>query len=241
MNHGVHSKAKGKIGGIVYQQYEGLQVAKEYQPNVMNPQTPAQMGARAKFKLASQVLALWKEILLKSTLESIYTRFRRAQVFKTILSYVAQAGETLEVRILKVLGELNLSNSAAYTGIIVSENQGNHGMTFDYDPSDGNTRAYEYKAVAYDAAGSVLGSYVENGNISSQAFMPFNLPLLPAGVTPDHYEVLVIAQTGITDEGRASVTRFVEEGSKYTNGISRSVATGDIVTSPIVRDYWTVA
>ena len=58
LNGGLFSKSRGKVAGVVTQQYAGLQVAKEYQPVVANPNTDRQQIVRAKFKLASQLTSL---------------------------------------------------------------------------------------------------------------------------------------------------------------------------------------
>lgn len=69
----VMGKAVGKIGAIVYSTTSGEIIAREYNPNVANPNTPAQTNQRAKFKLMSQlsaslspVIAIPKEGLVSS-------------------------------------------------------------------------------------------------------------------------------------------------------------------------------
>lgn len=85
MNHGPLTKTKGKLGGVVFQQYEGMQVAREYQPVVKNPQSALQVQNRAKFKDASQMLALFKEVItMRLAKISSYNRMRRAIAVKTL-------------------------------------------------------------------------------------------------------------------------------------------------------------
>lgn len=52
---GLFGKNRGRVGGVVYSNYRGQQIVRSYQPQVKNPNTVAQVGQRAKFKLASQV------------------------------------------------------------------------------------------------------------------------------------------------------------------------------------------
>lgn len=50
-------KGTGKLGGMVLSVNSGEQIVREYNPNVSNPQTKAQVEQRAKFKLLSQLAA----------------------------------------------------------------------------------------------------------------------------------------------------------------------------------------
>lgn len=50
-------KGSGKIGNIVTSTVAGQTIAREYQPNVSNPSTQAQVDQRAKLKLMSQIAA----------------------------------------------------------------------------------------------------------------------------------------------------------------------------------------
>ena len=84
-NHGPLSRAKGKIGGVVYQQYEGMQISREYQPVVKNPQSELQVKNRGEFKLASQTVAVFKEVInARLGKLSIYTRIRRGAALQTL-------------------------------------------------------------------------------------------------------------------------------------------------------------
>lgn len=53
----LQGKATGKVGSMVYSVNGGQMIAREYQPNVTNPSTQAQVNQRAKLKLISQVAA----------------------------------------------------------------------------------------------------------------------------------------------------------------------------------------
>ena len=56
----LQGKARGKVGSIVYAISAGQQIAREYQPVVMNPSTPSQVENRSKLKLMSQLAAAYK-------------------------------------------------------------------------------------------------------------------------------------------------------------------------------------
>lgn len=53
----IFGKGTGKVGGLVFANVSGEQIIREYNGNVSNPNTEAQVGQRAKFKLASQLAA----------------------------------------------------------------------------------------------------------------------------------------------------------------------------------------
>ena len=50
-------KTSGKVGGLVYGVSGGEQIVREYNPNVSNPSTDAQVNQRARMKLMSQLSA----------------------------------------------------------------------------------------------------------------------------------------------------------------------------------------
>lgn len=50
-------KINGKIGGVVFSTSGGIQISREYNPNVANPNTQAQVNQRARMKLMSQLSA----------------------------------------------------------------------------------------------------------------------------------------------------------------------------------------
>lgn len=48
----------GKIGSIVVSKVNGRTIAREYNPNVSNPSTIAQVNQRARMKIAAQLTAV---------------------------------------------------------------------------------------------------------------------------------------------------------------------------------------
>ena len=53
----LYGKTSGKIGSIVFSTPGGETIAREYNPHVANPNTPAQVNQRARMKLMSQLSA----------------------------------------------------------------------------------------------------------------------------------------------------------------------------------------
>lgn len=56
-------KTTGKVGGLVYATSGGEQIVREYNPNVANPNTQAQIDQRARMKLMSQLSAALAPVL----------------------------------------------------------------------------------------------------------------------------------------------------------------------------------
>lgn len=59
-------KTTGKVGGLVYATAGGEQIVREYNPNVSNPSTDAQVNQRAKMKLMSQLSASLASVIAMS-------------------------------------------------------------------------------------------------------------------------------------------------------------------------------
>lgn len=55
---GIVGKGTGKLGASVWAVRKGVQIVREYTDKVTNPNTPAQVGQRAKFKLLTQLGAV---------------------------------------------------------------------------------------------------------------------------------------------------------------------------------------
>lgn len=60
---GIAGKGSGKLGSQVYSSVAGQQVVRAYQPIVANPNTTLQVNTRARFKLMSQLSAVFSPIL----------------------------------------------------------------------------------------------------------------------------------------------------------------------------------
>ena len=75
-------KGTGKLGGMVLSVNSGEQIVREYNPNVSNPQTDAQVEQRAKFKLLSQIAAALSTSIAfrKMKMQSPRNRFVSANI-----------------------------------------------------------------------------------------------------------------------------------------------------------------
>lgn len=63
---GLFGKNSGRVGGVVYSNYRGQQIVRSYQPQVKNPNSKGQIEQRAKFKLISQLGAVFGKQLKNS-------------------------------------------------------------------------------------------------------------------------------------------------------------------------------
>lgn len=60
---GISGKGSGRIGSSVYAVSGGVQVVRQYNPNVNNPSTPAQVVQRSRLKMASQIAAAMADVI----------------------------------------------------------------------------------------------------------------------------------------------------------------------------------
>lgn len=121
--NGLLGKGSGKLGSSVFSISGGVQIVREYNPNVSNPNTDAQINQRAKFKLMSQIAADLASVIVipKKGLASARNMF----VSKNIGLVVSTAGEAT---VNYVALQLTASDSAfpAVTGRI--DGQGTLGV-----------------------------------------------------------------------------------------------------------------
>lgn len=61
--YGLFGAMTGKVADVVMVVRNGVQVARKYQPIVSNPSTPAQVAARAKLKMLSQLAAVMAPVI----------------------------------------------------------------------------------------------------------------------------------------------------------------------------------
>lgn len=233
-NHGPLSRAKGKLGGVVYQQYEGMQISREYQPVVKNPQTSKQMLNRSKFKLASQITAEFFYVINHRLAKlSIYTRMRRAAAVNAL--YFAVTGtqpdepELLVASAISALNAKSIQDFAAPT--IDTATQGEAKVT----AASGDT--VFATVVSYDGDGNRASkmdeTYTSDG--TAKSFM----------ASTETNVLMAVALRATTDAGRATLTNTVlsAEGSAtdaWMLDIERGVAAGDILVSGLAGTFFSL-
>lgn len=138
--NGIFGKGSGKVGSSVFAVSGGEQIVRQYNPNVSNPSTDAQVAQRAKLKLMSQVAAALALIIAfaKKGLVSARNQFIAANLpFVTFENNAA----TLN------LGELTLTGSTvSFPEVIATAGSGN-----DVTVNLGSAAAANVDAVFYAA------------------------------------------------------------------------------------------
>lgn len=219
-NHGPLSRAKGKIGGVVYQQYEGMQISREYQPVVKNPQTEKQMLNRASFKLASQILAEFKNVIVERLAKtSIYTRKRRGIAINRIMSVVSVSDPEYPAavveQVVNAINEASISGLAAPAITTVSN-------THSIVAAEGDTVVYN--KADYDDNGKLI-------DLESEIYTSAGTAKIVNPVQGyDSSIVMAVAFHATTEDGRATLNNLTidRNTSEFNVAIERAVAAGDV-------------
>ena len=220
-NHGPLSRAKGKLGGVVYQQYEGMQISREYQPVVKNPQTTKQTLNRAKFKMSSQIVAHFKEVISSRLSKlSIYERMRRASAVNAIYGVVNDGTPSTPQALLdSVVAAINAKNVSAI--LAPSLNVSNNTLSIEMDAGF----TVLYKLCAYDTAkGELIGALSESYEATST---PHAVNLMSNA----RNVVMAVAFRALTDAGRATISNIASNSTGWQNEIARATTAGDIEVS----------
>lgn len=222
-NHGPLSRAKGKLGGVVYQQYEGMQISREYQPVVKNPQTTKQTENRAKFKTASQVVAQFSEVLnVRLAKLSIYTRIRRGAAVNVIYSQVTPNNNTFDAAFVNIVNGLNAKSMATIEAPVLAA-----GANHTVNITAANGDVVTFIGVSYD----------NNGKMMTREISSFTSDGTAKQVTPaanaNTFAVMVVAVRATTEAGRATLSNIAGINEGFTLEVSRSVAAGDVEISDI--------
>lgn len=223
-NHGPLSRAKGKLGGVVYQQYEGMQISREYQPVVKNPQTEKQTENRAKFKSASQIVAQFNEVLnVRLAKLSIYTRVRRGAALNAIYRVVEVEPTSASTLFENVLRGVNSKSMASVESPILGQGTGN---ALTITAADGDV--VTYVAASYDEDGKIISRTVETFTSTGEA-----KSVNPATGAAS-CALMVVATRATTEAGRATLGNISGENNEFLLEISRAVAAGDVEISDLV-------
>lgn len=220
-NHGPLSRAKGKLGGVVYQQYEGMQISREYQPVVKNPQTTKQTLNRAKFKLASQFVAQFAEVLEPRLAKiSAYKRVLRGVAVNAIHAIAEPDSDNVATTVIEIVGAINAKSMQDFEAPTISTSTpGQAGIV----AADGDT-------VIVCVCGYGPNGEVESRSISSYTSDGTSKSYSNIGSTES--VIMVVATRATTEAGRATLGNLVVGNSgDVIIDINRSVANGDLLIS----------
>lgn len=222
-NHGPLSRAKGKLGGVVYQQYEGMQISREYQPNVKNPQSEKQVENRADFKLASQAVAMFKEVFnARLGKLSIYTRTRRGAAVNALKRIATTGGD--EIRVIpfsQAVSAINARSLTEYGAPTVTASNGAISVTA---PADSHIIGV---IAGFDSNQQYIGRKVvtATGTAAAQSFT------IPADYVAS--KSMFLYTVAPEEEGKAFFENIYDPAGALRLDFGRLVATGDLAVSDI--------
>lgn len=139
--NGFVGKGTGKLGSSVFAVSGGEQIVRQYNPNVSNPSTDAQVQQRAKLKLMSQVAAALASIIAfkKQGLVSA-----RNQFISAVIPYVTYENNAAKL----AMGDITLTGSAiAFPEITATAGAGNVATVSLASAAAENVDAVLYAAV----------------------------------------------------------------------------------------------
>lgn len=223
-NHGPLSRAKGKLGGVVYQQYEGMQISREYQPVVKNPQTTKQTENRAKFKLSSQITAEFAEVINARLAKlSIYTRKRRGAAVNAIYSVIdTSTPDVPQAVIASAVAAINEKSVSGVAGPAVTASNG------EYNIIATSGDRVVYVVCSYDANGKLIAKTTESYLSAGTA------KVVTPDANADGSVLMVVSLIPTTEDGAATISNLTFEKTAFSNTIARAISAGDIDVSNMV-------
>ena len=97
--NGIAGSGTGKMGNMVFATRNGEQIVRQYQPNVSNPSTPAQVAQRAKMKLMSQLATVVAPVI---AMPSQGLRSKRNEFTKENFGLTSFADDAAQIELNKV-------------------------------------------------------------------------------------------------------------------------------------------
>ena len=148
--YGLFGKGSGKLGSSVFAISSGEQIVREYNPVVENPNTPAQVEQRAKFKLLSQIAATLASIIViaKQGLISSRNRFIGLNIGKATY---ADDKASINVQNIDITG----GSAAMQDFEILAEAQGQTPVRL-ISPAASDITAVVYAVVGVDANSQLI-------------------------------------------------------------------------------------
>lgn len=235
-NHGVFSKAKGKLAGVVFQQYEGMQIGKEYQPNVKNPQTENQVISRAKLKAASTFIAAWWEVFKNLMFVEAYERFQRGAAVAIAYAnsiYNPSQGGAAAINITDAVAALNNGRFNSSGVLDIAWGTGYFTATLSGRVPTVGGKVYGV-VIGYDDQQKVITKAIQAIDTTAQG--AYNLmPTTSENATG--YSVMAIEVDPLTENGRAILSSANVTSSQWSIVISRALRAGDIEVTPVAYSF----
>lgn len=131
-------KTTGKVGGLVYATSGGEQIVREYNPNVANPSTQAQVDQRARMKLMSQLSAALSPVLAM-TKDGLVSKRNKFTKLNFPASYALNGTAQITYENVQIT-EGNTALPALSAGAGINQDKMQMGVLFTTEPSASITR-----------------------------------------------------------------------------------------------------
>lgn len=126
-------KTTGKVGGLVYATSGGEQIVREYNPNVANPNTQAQVDQRARMKLMSQLSAALSPVLAM-TKDGLVSQRNKFTKINFPASYALNGTAQITYENVQIT-EGNTALPALAAGAGINQDKMQMGVLFYQEPS----------------------------------------------------------------------------------------------------------
>lgn len=215
---GFSGTGSGKLGSSVFSVAAGQQIVRQYQPNVSNPSTLAQINQRAKMKLLAQLAAAISSVIAipKKGLVSARNQF----ISKNFAATSAVSG-TADIN----LPELQLTEGSVTLPNVIATRQ------------DGNAIAVNLEANASLIASRIIYVAFERANDGSLILLDSNIVenagengTFPSTLAYSEKDVVVYAY-GMIDANANATAKYGNYGVVSGEDVARLVATSTISTS----------
>lgn len=148
---GALSKFSGRLGGNVLSVSGGMQIIREYQPNVANPRTTLQRAQRARVVLAGKLSQITPDAVIIGLAQS--KRDRRSEYTRTIIKRCRVQEENGEFSAVLLPGELTFSKgltagNVAFANVAVGSSSVSAAVGFSSDVDAVMVVAVVYNATA---------------------------------------------------------------------------------------------
>lgn len=228
--NGIFGKGSGKMGSSVFAVSGGEQIVRNYNPTVSNPQTPAQVEQRAKFKLMSQLaVALAPAIAFKKQgLVSARNQFVSAN-----LGFASYENDEAKIDLTKV----TLTGGSAYIPAVAYDAVAAGELPLHLSAQVGEG----VKAVVYVIANYEIGGQFKLVNVKAVTDAGANGDF-PTTMSEPEFNAVIFAY-GITSFGSANGANYdayeVEDanGNAVLSVIQKIIASGSSFTKTVARAY----
>lgn len=195
--NGFVGKGTGKLGSSVFAVSGGEQIVRQYNPNVSNPNTEAQVDQRAKFKLMSQLAAaLAPAIAFKKTkLVSARNKFVSANIG---LALKTENKVRVDLRQIDLTGSL-----IGFPDVSVTDGEDNQ-----INVQLASAAAANIAAVVYVEAGYVDEQQINLLEVKAVSVAGANRQFASTMTAPA--ESCVVLAYGIVDDGSGNIQRYAD-------------------------------